>query len=354
MSRNLVVCLDGTDDQFDASNSNVVKLYQMLQRNTPEQLTYYQTGIGTIAPVGVISAARRRILKLLDAAMGLFIKDHVLSAYRFLMQFYQKGDSVFIFGFSRGAYSARVLAGMLHKVGLLSAGNDELVDFAWRIYKRSLNNKLALEFKPTFSRPVNVYFLGLWDTVSSVGWIWNPKHFPYTAENPGVQAVRHAVSLDEQRAQFVQNLWKQSDGQDFKEIWFPGVHCDIGGGYHELDAGLSKITLKWMVEEVENHGLKIDTDAKVARLPLMSTETTSAPDPLAKMHQSLRGFWWISEVIPKPFHDPRHGYRRRWMMHFGRHRYVHTEAQIHRSVHERMDDDPSYNPPNLPTDPNVT
>ena len=348
MSRNIVVCLDGTNDKFDTTNSNVVKLYRMLHRDTPEQITYYQTGVGTVAPLGLIGKTYRALAKILDSAIAFLIGSHIRSAYRFLMQNYRTGDAVYIFGFSRGAYSARVLAGMLHKVGLLSAGNDELVRFAWRMFKKPRNDALAHEFKATFSRPVTVHFLGLWDTVSSVGWIWNPKHFPYTATNPSVEIVRHAVSLDERRAEFIQNLWRPIEGQDVKEIWFPGVHCDIGGGYREADAGLSKITLKWMVSEAEANDLKIDDAVKAAIIPSSDTATACAPNPLAIMHKSLKGFWWLAEYIPKRIHDPRRNYEKRWSIHGGRPRYVHPGADIDPAVADRQGRDESYNPPNLP------
>lgn len=348
MARNLVVCLDGTNDQFDTTNSNVVKLYRMLRRDTPQQITYYQTGIGTVAPLGLFGKTFRHLKKILDSAVASFIGYHVRSAYRFLMQYYQNGDSIYIFGFSRGAYSARVLAGMLHKVGLLSTGNEELVRFAWRMFKKPRNDELAREFSATFSRSVTVHFLGLWDTVSSVGWIWNPKHFPYTATNQSVTTVRHAVSLDERRAEFVQNLWRPIAGQDLKEVWFPGVHCDIGGGYAETEAGLSKITLEWMVDEAVAHGLQIDSAIRATLLPATDTATACTPNPLAIMHQSLRGPWWLAEIVPKRIHDPKRNYQRRWMVHLGRPRYVHPGAEIHPAVDERQKKDQAYNPPNLP------
>ncbi len=348
MSRNLVVCLDGTDDQFDTTNSNVVKLYQMLQRNTADQLTYYQTGVGTIVPFFGLGRLGRRLLKWVDAAVAFLLRYHVRRAYRFLMQTYQPGDAIFLFGFSRGAYSARVLAGMLHKVGLLSAGNDELVPFAWRMFKRRRNAALARGFRDTFSRTVAVHFLGVWDTVSSVGWIWDPKHYPHTAANPSVQTLRHAVSLDERRADFIQNLWKPLDGQDAREVWFPGVHCDIGGGYSETEAGLSKITLRWMVAEAQACGLLVDPERRDALLPTHDTAAATAPSPLGTLHRSLRGWWWLAEVLPRLTRDPRHDYHRRVTVHLGRHRDVPRDASIDASVHARMADDRSYRPPNLP------
>src|SRR5881628_3481381 len=136
MGRNLVVCLDGTNNEYAATNTNVVKLYEMLDRLGPDQITYYQTGIGTLGPPGVWDKAKRWLITRLDLAVAWLLEEHATAAYRFLMRYYQKGDEIYIFGFSRGAYTARVLAAMLFKVGLLSAGNEELVPFAWDVYNR--------------------------------------------------------------------------------------------------------------------------------------------------------------------------------------------------------------------------
>ena len=127
MSRNLVLCLDGTSHRFAAANTNVVKLYAMLDRQRNDQLSYYQPGIGTFAPPGVWGKLRKWIVTRLDLAIAWLLEEHVSDAYRFLMRYYQDGDRVFIFGFSRGAYTARALAAMLYKVGLLTQGNEERV-----------------------------------------------------------------------------------------------------------------------------------------------------------------------------------------------------------------------------------
>ena len=119
MSRNLIVCLDGTNNKYAAQNTNVVKLCAMLDRTKPDQLVYYQTGIGTFAPPGMWNKLQRWFVTRLDLAIAWLLKDHVTGAYKFLMNYYQDGDNVYIFGFSRGAYSARVLAAMIYKVGLI-------------------------------------------------------------------------------------------------------------------------------------------------------------------------------------------------------------------------------------------
>jgi uncharacterized protein (DUF2235 family) len=169
----------------------VVKLYAMHDRTRPDQLSYYQPGIGTFGPPGVWSRIKRWFVTRLDLAIAWLLSDHVTDAYRFLMRYYHEGDSIFLFGFSRGAYTARALAAMLHKVGLLTQGNEELIPFAWHMFKREHNPAVYTGFQKTFSRVVRVRFLGLWDTVSSIGWVWAPQHLQFTENNPSVDIVRH-------------------------------------------------------------------------------------------------------------------------------------------------------------------
>jgi uncharacterized protein (DUF2235 family) len=348
MARNIVLCLDGTSNQYSATNTNVVKLYAMLDRARNDQLSYYQPGIGTFPPPGVWGRVKRWIVTRLDLAIAWLLSNHVTDAYRFLMRYYQEGDSIFIFGFSRGAYTARALAAMLYKVGLLTQGNEELVPFAWDIFKRARDPTLYMGFQKTFSRPVRVHFLGLWDTVSSIGWAWAPQHFQFTENNPGVDIVRHAVSLDERRAYFVQNLWGTGPPTDIDQVWFAGVHCDVGGGYPEKEAGLAAITLQWMVGKAKLAGLILDQQMEVAVLPRQSTLNYVAPDAGAPPNESLSGLWWLLEYLPKRYKDPAGNFATRWMIHAGRPRYVPDNSHIHVSVFERMRLVPAYKPKNLP------
>ncbi|HLZ04505.1 MAG TPA: DUF2235 domain-containing protein [Bradyrhizobium sp.] len=349
MARNLVLCLDGTSNEYAADNTNVVKLYAMLERTHAErQLSYYQPGIGTMTPAAFWGRVRRWVVKQIDLATALFLSTHVSDAYRFLMRYYREGDRIFIFGFSRGAYTARAVAAMVHKVGLLTQGNDELISFAWDMFAKQSDKAVSDGFKKTFSRDVPIYFLGLWDTVSSVGWAWDQKSLPYTQNNPSVQIVRHAVALDERRAYFVQNLWGTIPA-DVEQIWFPGVHCDVGGGYPEDKSGLSVIALKWMTEKAEAAGLIIDQDMKAIVIPAQNTpDGYAAPYAGGPPNESLKGWWWIAEFIPKRFRDPTANFATRWMIHAGRHRHMKPGAAIDPSVEERMRLVPGYKPPNLP------
>ena len=351
MTRNIILCLDGTSNQYSATNTNVIKLYAVLDRARNDQLSYYQPGIGTIPPPGVWGRFKRWFFTQLDLAIAWLLSQHVTDAYRFLMRYYQEGDSIFIFGFSRGAYTARAVAAMLYKVGLLTQGNEELIPFAWDIFKRQDNRPLADGFKKTFCRPVQVHFLGLWDTVSSVGWAWAPQHFQFTQNNPGVDIVRHAVALDERRAYFVQNLWGNQPPTDIEQVWFPGVHCDIGGGYPENESGLSAIALQWMVGRAENAGLFINQQMKATVLPQRDVPGANyvAPSAGGPLHESLTGLWWLAEFIPKRYKDPAANFATRWMIHAGRHRHLNDGAKIHQSVFDRKSMVPTYQPTNLPS-----
>jgi uncharacterized protein (DUF2235 family) len=347
MTRNLVLCFDGTSNKYAATNTNVVKTYAMLDRERTDQLSYYQPGIGTFAPPGVWGKIKRWIVTHLDLAIAWLLEEHVTDGYRFLMRYYKEGDQIFIFGFSRGAYTARAVAAMVHKVGLLTQGNEELIPFAWAIFKKEKDPAVYHGFSETFSRRVNIHFLGLWDTVSSVGWAWNPEHLQYTANNPSVEIVRHAVALDERRAYFLQNLW----GRDPKlktnifEVWFPGVHCDVGGGYIEQEAGLSRIALRWLLNEAMRYGLRLNSDSRDKILPQANYVAASSD---AMKHESLSGLWWILEYLPKRISDPAANFTTRWILHRGQPRHVQDGANIHVSVFDRQNIHAEYRPENIP------
>ncbi|KAI1350587.1 hypothetical protein F5Y01DRAFT_146572 [Xylaria sp. FL0043] len=204
--RTLIICLDGTGDQFDNDNSNIVHFVSCLKKHSPEQqVTYYQSGIGTYDKGGL----KNGIGAAMDMAVGSGLGIHVKDAYKFLMQNYREGDKICLLGFSRGAYTVRCLAGMIHKVGLLPASNASQVNFAYDFYKDDSDNGayLAEEFKKTFCTEVSVYFLGLFDCVASVGFFPRKLPFSKTATNT-VRYFRHAMALDEHRAKFKVCHWE--------------------------------------------------------------------------------------------------------------------------------------------------
>lgn len=229
-----------------------------------------------------------------DKAVGTSFVHHVLAGYQFLMRYYSPGNQVYIFGFSRGAYTARFLAEMVHGIGLLSKGNEEMVHFAWTTFsdyqslpsgtdyekKKKEEKKVHMDdFNKTFCRPdVNIYFLGLFDCVNSVGQFEIPlfrKSSPIVPKPPATY-VRHAVSINERRLKFKPALFqlqdaKRSEDPGLKEMWFSGNHGDVGGGWGsegkpEAKRLLSDIPLEWMISEIEQLGegtLAFDKDKKL-------------------------------------------------------------------------------------------
>ncbi|KAI0658453.1 hypothetical protein C8Q70DRAFT_917453 [Cubamyces menziesii] len=222
-ARTLVLCFDGTGDQFNTDNSNVVTLFSLLKKDDRrEQMVYYQSGIGTYVTPQVASPFRAKVDKLLDEMIAWNLSSHVQGGYEFLMQNYQAGDKICLFGFSRGAYTARAVAGMVHKVGLLPACNHQQVPFAYKMFTRDddLGWKQSTAFKKAFSIDVHIDFIGVWDTVSSVGII--PHTLPFTSSNTAIRVFRHALSLDERRARFRANLYHHPSDADAARGTQPG------------------------------------------------------------------------------------------------------------------------------------
>ncbi|HKQ13282.1 MAG TPA: DUF2235 domain-containing protein, partial [Steroidobacteraceae bacterium] len=271
----------------------------------------------------------------------------------------QPGDRVFLFGFSRGAYTARALAGLLHMFGLLAPSHANLLPYVMRLFRgtRRVDNqdskiwRVSAQFRNTFARDAGVehrrfrvHFVGVWDTVSSVGWIWDPVKFRYTAANPSVVTVRHAVAVDERRSFFRQNLFAADvRGQDLLELWFPGVHSDVGGGYPESFGGLWREPFTWMLEEAKKTGLLIDPE----RVQRVLTRMPAPENPWAEpQHESLTWAWWPAEFFPKLRYNKRIG-RRLPSLGLGRRRRIEPGALLHRSVLQRMEGVAGYAPPNL-------
>ncbi|KAJ3524701.1 hypothetical protein NM688_g8517 [Phlebia brevispora] len=214
-SRTLILCFDGTASQYDGDNTNVVKFYSLLKKdNTDEQLCYYQPGVGTYIEPGVVSPFFSWVAKLADEAVAWYLDAHVRGGYQFLMQNWRPNDKICIFGFSRGAYTARAVAGFVHKIGLLPKDNPEQIPMAMKLYKRTdaESIQLAAGFKQTFCRDVKIDFVGVWDTVASVG-VLTSKTLPFTTSNTTIKVFRHALSLDEHRAKFRPNLYQRPPPQ---------------------------------------------------------------------------------------------------------------------------------------------
>jgi hypothetical protein len=233
--------------------------------------------------------------------------------------------------------------------GLFDPGNYILVDYAIELYKKRSKKKIDLSvgFKDTFGQECKPHFVGVWDTVSSVGWIFSPLNLPFTHKNPDIIIGRHALAIDERRAFFRQNSWiKAFPEQNLKELWFAGVHSDVGGGYPENESGLSKIAFEWMISEAKNAGLLIDE--RLYRDLLGGNAEFTKPDPHAPAHESLSGWWKLAELIPRRRWHPALK-RERWMVPFFGHRYVPKDSECHPSVGERRSRaENNYSPRNLP------
>jgi uncharacterized protein (DUF2235 family) len=311
-------------------------------------------------PPGALTPLRKRFGMVLGQAVGAGLESDIRDAYIYLMRYFEPDDRLFLFGFSRGAYTVRALAPLLHMYGLIRPGNEPLVPYAirmlmgiYRANKKTLPQRLRLkkqtdintlfeladDFKASFCKmPCKPYFVGVWDTVSSIGWIASPVKLPYSSDNPDITIGRHAIAIDERRAFFRSNLWHptpEGGPKDVKQVWFPGVHCDVGGGYAEAESGLSKLALDWMLKEATRAGLLTDV-VKAQRLLGRAGPPYTAPDANAKMHRSLTFWWWPAEFVPKP-HWNWTKRKERYRPNLFRRRTIPDGALVHQSVFDRAD-----------------
>jgi uncharacterized protein (DUF2235 family) len=229
--KTFVLCFDSTGNRFQGNDkdSNVLKIFRLLDRSDRNQFSFYNPGLGTYVEDSALEddnpAAKTKSwwTKTKDQAFGTNVGDHVMAGYRYLMRFYTAEDDLYLFGFSRGAYTARFLAEMLDHIGLLISGNEELQRFAWKCFskwqargacntpedeeRRQRLYDFMRNFRQTFSRPVRrIRFIGLFDTVNSVprfenAWLGRNQVYPYTAQT-SAKVIRHAVSIGERRAKF--------------------------------------------------------------------------------------------------------------------------------------------------------
>jgi uncharacterized protein (DUF2235 family) len=349
MPKNIIICCDGTNNKFGRKNSNVVKLFSIL-KNSNEQICYYDPGVGTMADTGWLSPIKKKLSIIFGQAFGLGLQKNVEEAYTYLMKNYEQSDNIYLFGFSRGAYTVRVLAGLIRMCGLMKKGSENLVPYAYEIYSRkNLDFKVGAQFKKRFGRPVSIHFMGIWDTVSSVGWVYNFKTYPYTAYNDDINIIRHALAIDEKRTFFTQNYLKEKEGddRDVKQVWFTGVHSDVGGSYPEEESGLSKISLRWMIKEAELKGIEIDS-GRYDRIVLgRGNNDYCEPDHNAMIHNSMSTGFLIAEFLPRKIKDYSTG-KVSYKIPLQRPRVIPESALIHQSVFERMNQ-MDYKPENLPT-----
>jgi uncharacterized protein (DUF2235 family) len=316
--RNLVVCLDGTGNQVKAHgrNTNVVLLYTMLLADQPDrQLIYYDPGVGTFAAAGAWTRAGRAASRVAGLAWGAGMRANLGEAYTWLMRTWVPGDRLYVFGFSRGAYTARALAGMLRTIGLLRPGSENLVPYAVSLYARPggedrIDWDPVHEFSAAFAQQIPgpdgrrrstipITYLGLWDTVKAAGMLrWDP-HWPYTRAIPNAARVRHAVSIDERRRPYAEYLITPTDGNRLEEVWFAGVHSDVGGTFAAPKGtpALSTITLKWVTDAAIAEGLLVRPRKYTALCTLTGEHATAS-----EVHQ-MGWIWNLATTRTRPIPD---------------------------------------------------
>jgi len=300
--KRLIVCFDGTwnnpeqEENGIAAPTNVVKLYNALADTDPggiEQLKFYHPGVGG-EDTGIMDS-------VLGGALGIGISRHICSAYHWLSNNYEQGDQIYLYGFSRGAFTARSLGGFLSQ-GLLDLG-EVPSDEAWervetafkdgyRKQDSTVDDWAKHDWKFFNSRgKTPIHFIGVWDTVGSLGIpddleiinLFDSKkkwQFHDTSLGDNVAHARHAMAIDEVRSSFGITRWENAaEHADAVELWFPGVHSDVGGGYAVCD--LSNGALKWMMEQSDDKGLCFRD----------GVAQTIKDDPLGVMHSSYKGIF---------------------------------------------------------------
>ena len=315
--KNIIVCCDGTGNQFESNITNVVETYGLAKQNA-KQIAFYDPGVGTGGWIYEEESGAFQAVS--DKATGGGLQTNIEDAYRFLMNVYEEHDNIYLFGFSRGAFTVRSLAGMLSKCGLLQSTAENLVEFAGKIYNKKNNAKVAADFKATFSRKCPVYFIGVWDTVGALS-MTAGKKFHNTKLGKDVKFAYHAMAIDEIRTDFPVSLWdtlRPNSKQVMEQVWFAGVHSNVGGWYE--DRGLSNIALQWMMANAINCGMQVDTEALAKK----------KANPHGFLEDSHTGFWnFRGKNIRK----------------------IDKGSKVHTSVIQRRDKASNhYEPGNLPKD----
>ncbi|MCW8109541.1 DUF2235 domain-containing protein [Alteromonas ponticola] len=300
--RNLIVCCDGTwndpanVDEGVPAPTNVRKLFEAIDLNSdqPAQLSRYQSGVGTGGPID----------RVVGGLMGVGLSQDICDTYQWLADKYQSGDKVFLFGFSRGAFTARSLAGMIGKFGLVDFSrhaDESRQQLVKKIYMQGYREGIKLADVRFHKDSASVYFIGVWDTVGALGipddkvildLFDNPARYQFHDTRLGayVNYARHGVAMNEKRGSFSPTLWKRPPaGVDMKQIWFPGVHSDVGGGYKET--GLSDGALKWMIDEASQVPDGIRFHEKMV--------TQIRPNAQDRLHDSYTGIMKVLQTAPR-------------------------------------------------------
>lgn len=315
MPKKLIICADGTWNKQDETDqghpcpTNVVKIARALRQSDDQgvpQVVHYESGVGTDWGFSVRGGA-----------LGRGIWMNILDCYRFLVLNYAKGDAIYLFGFSRGAFTVRSLAGLIRNSGILARGHEAHEQTAIDLYrdydpKTTPDSEICRKFREEHccQPQPGIEFLGVWDTVGALGIPGMDGSFRYLkgldwqfhdpALSASIKTARHALAIHEHRTSFVPTLWEQKPGmppEQLAQVWFTGAHSDVGGGYPEHE--LSDVALEWMVGEARKAGLEFGMDA----IPDFK------PNPLGETHDSLGTF---SKVLSFFRGEGRDGVARRY------------------------------------------
>lgn len=339
--KRIVTCSDGTwnfpgeKDCGITVQTNVQKLHIALKANGTDNtptVKFYDPGVGTAPTVED---------EILGGAIGDGMNKNIVDAYKFIVWNYEHGDQIFLFGFSRGAYTARSLSGLIRYCGILKPGNIHLAQEAFQLYHDHTqltdpDSDVAATFRKQYSFETNIRFIGVWDTVGSLGIplkVFKKKNaakylFHDVTLSSKVDFAYHALAINERRELFEPTLWDKSEtvknntnhAQKMEQVWFAGVHSNIGGGY--FDSGLSDISLEWMMDKAGEVGLAFD----INRIKGFK------PNAHSEMRNSLK---WYYRILGGP----------KWRKVCDKTKD--RNESIHHSVHERYGNVRQKLPPNL-------
>lgn len=263
--KRIAVCFDGTwnrpeeilGEDYPTNVLQFARAIRPTDGNGVEQVVFYDWGIGSYHD------------SLRAGATGYGLEKNVMDGYRFLVHNYEPGDEIFLFGFSRGAYTARSLCGMINNCSILRKEHGSRIEEAFKLYKTKKHkangdHSMAWKAKYSLEQRTPIRFVGVWDTVGALGLpftffglIKDQDLFYDRKIGSNIRVARHALSLDEQREDFEPTLWDPRDGTDLEQVWFAGVHSDVGGGYGPDKQGrtLANIPLLWLKAEAQKQAL---------------------------------------------------------------------------------------------------
>ncbi len=341
MSRQLILCLDGTWNTY-ADHTNVSRLHALVP-NVPggtegavEQIKYYDEGVGT-----------GRFDRMRGGALGLGLENNIRQAYAWLVGNYRTDDDLFIFGFSRGAYTARSLAGLIARCGIADPfcidGKPDAEQVAKRAYDlyRPSNvgldraRKDAASFLAEKSRVARIHFLGVWDTVGALGvpGVKFAEKFHDTGLCTNVDNAYHAMAIDEHRKSYEVVPWTANPGNaNMEQRWFAGAHANIGGGYE--DDLLPDLSLKWMLQKACACGLYLGQRGGAPITPdnVLPLDHGEYRSPVRDSYREF--LWGVSSINP---------FSQRYYRPIGEA----IEESVDDSVFRKIEHEPEYRPRNL-------